>query len=312
MDELAQAAFEALRAQFGRHDGHRAAHAKGRWAQGTITGLEGATALCRAPLFDGTPHRALVRFSNGSGDPSAHDGTRDGRGMAVKVFLADGSDTDLVTLTVPSFMVATPEDFVELLGLVRPDPETGQPDLARLGPFLEARPATAAAIQARFSIGPTASYLAHEYNGIHSFRWTAADGTQRWVRTRFVPEGGVEELTDEDAQARDADFLAADLRERLAAGPAAFTVVARIAAAGDAIDDPTLPWPEERESVAVARLVLEQAIDSPETASDIHVFDPLRLCDGIEPSADRILHFRRRVYDLSARARWTPDTAAVV
>ncbi len=50
--------------------------------------------------------------------------------------------------------------------------------------------------------------------------------------------------------------------------------------------------------------MLERAVDSPETPDDIHVFDPLRLCDGIEPSDDPILHFRRRAYDVSARRRW--------
>jgi hypothetical protein len=41
------------------------------------------------------------------------------------------------------------------------------------------------------------------------------------------------------------------------------------------------------------------------TPSDIRVFDPMRLCEGIEPSADPILAFRPKVYDVSARGRWT-------
>lgn len=306
MDSLAQDAFDVLQATFGRHERTRVTHAKGRWAQGTFTPAPGAGRVGSAPFLDGEPVRALVRFSNGSGDPGKHDGIRDGRGMAVKLFLPDGSDTDMVCLSVPFFMARTPEDFVELIRLVKPDPETGQPDFARLGPFLEAHPETAAAIQARFAYGPPASYLTLVYNGIHAFRWTAADGTRRWVRTRFVPDATEPDLDDEAAMARDPEYLAADLAGRLAAGPAGFTLHARIASDEDPVDDPTAAWPEERESVPVGRLELDRAIDDPETPSDIHVFDPLRLCRGIEPSDDPILHFRRRVYDLSARARWTP------
>ena len=51
-----------------------------------------------------------------------------------------------------------------------------------------------------------------------TFRWSAADGTAHWVRTRWMPDGGDETLTDEEAQQRDRDYLAADLRDRLAAG----------------------------------------------------------------------------------------------
>jgi catalase len=48
-------------------------------------------------------------------------------------------------------------------------------------------------------------------------------------------------------------------------------------------------------------------IESPETGEDIHVFDPMRLTDGIEPSDDPILRFRPRAYDVSARRRWSGD-----
>ncbi len=122
-----------------------------------------------------------------------------------------------------------------------------------------------------------------------------------------MPDGGVETLTDEDAQARDRDYLAADLRGRLARGQASFTLLARLAQPGDELDDPTSPWPEEREAVPVGHLVLERAIDAAETPSDIRVFDPMRLCDGIEPSGDPILAFRPKVYDVSARGRWSGE-----
>ncbi|MDQ1509528.1 MAG: catalase [Actinomycetota bacterium] len=304
--ELARAAIDAMHDAFGEHDG-RVVHVKGAWAEGTFTATPEGGALCRAPFLRGTPVPALVRFSNGGGNPDAHDGDRGGRGIAVKLHLDESVRTDLLGISVPFFTARSPSDFVAYVRLARRDPETGQPDLAAIGAFLEAHPETAAALGAAGALPPPASWLATSYNGIHTFRWIAPDGTAHWVRTRWIPDGGVETLTDEDAQARDPNYLTADLRDRLARGRASFTLLARLALPGDALDDPSAPWPEDREAVPVGHLVLERAIDTAETSSDIRVFDPMRVCDGIEPSGDPILHFRPKVYDVSARGRWTGE-----
>lgn len=304
--ELARDAVVAMHEAFGPHEG-RVVHVKGGWAEATFTGTPEGAALCRAPFLDGRPFRALVRFSNGGGNPVAHDGDRGGRGIAVKLYLDGGDRTDLLGISVPCFTARTPEDFVEYVKLARRDPDTGQPDMAAIGAFLEAHPETGAALAGAGAMPPPASWLAVTYNGIHAFRWSAADGSAHWVRTRWVPANGDETLTDEDAQQRDRDYLAADLRSRLAAGPSSFVLLARLAADGDPIDDPTAAWPEEREAIAVGHLEVERAIEPAETASDIRVFDPMRLCDGIEPSADPILRFRPKVYDVSARGRWSGE-----
>ena len=280
--DLPQAAITAMHEAFGPHPG-RVVHVKGGWAEGTFTGTPEGSALCRAPFLAGRPVRALVRFSNGGGNPDAHDGDRGGRGIAVKLYLDDDTRTDLLGISVPFFTARTPEDFVDYVKLARRDPDTGQPDMAAIGAFLEQH--------------PEMSYDAL-VTELH-------DATGNWVRTRWVPDAGEELLTDEDAQSRDRDYLAHDLRARLGRAPASFTLLARIAEAGDPIDDPTAPWPEERAAIAVGRLQVERAIEPAETERDIRVFDPTRVCDGIELSDDPILRFRPKVYDLSARGRWS-------
>ena len=117
-----------------------------------------------------------VRFSNGGGNPEAHDGDRGGRGIGVKLYLDNGERTDLLGISVPVFTARTPEDFVEYVRLARRDPDTGQPDMAAIGAFLAAHPETAAALGAAGAMPPPASWLAVTYNGIHAFRWSAADG----------------------------------------------------------------------------------------------------------------------------------------
>ena len=72
--------------------------------------------------------------------------------MAVKLYLPGEEKTDIVSVTRPTFFVRTPEDFVELMEARRPDPETGQPDMERLGAFLGAHPESAAAIQAALQV----------------------------------------------------------------------------------------------------------------------------------------------------------------
>ncbi|MGO9874160.1 MAG: catalase [Acidimicrobiia bacterium] len=280
--DLPRTAIAAMLAASGAHEG-RVVYVKGGWAEATFTGTPQSAALCRAPFLNGRSVDALVRFSNAGGDPAAHDGDPGGRGIAVKLYLDGGDRCDLLGISVPCFTARTPEDFVKYVQLARRDPDTGQPDMAKIATFLAAHPETAAALALAGAVPPPASWLAVTYNGIHAFRWSAADGRARWVRTRWVPTRGNEFLTDEDAHQRDRDYLAADLRRRLA--------------------DATAVWPDDREAVTVGRLVVEHAIEAPETASDIRVFDPMRLCDGIEASADPILQFRPKVYDLSARGR---------
>jgi len=304
--DLAHEAVRAMHEAFGPHEG-RVVHVKGGWAEATFTGTPEGADLCRAEFLDGRSFPAVVRFSNGGGNPDAHDGDRGGRGIGVKLHLDDSRRTDLLGISVPMFTARTPADFVDYVKLARRDPDTGQPDMAAIGAFLAAHPETAAALAAAGAMPPPASWLAVTYNGIHAFRWSSAGGRAAWVRTRWVPEGGDETLTDEDAQSRDPNYLAADLHRRLASGPASFVLQARLAAADDPVDDPTAAWPEEREAVAVGKLCVERAIGAPETASDVRVFDPMRLCDGIEPSADPILAFRPQVYDVSARGRWSGE-----
>ena len=287
----------------GRHEGTRAVHAKGLLCAGMFTATAEGAALTRAAHMRGYPVRATVRFSNGGGDPGAPDYAKDGRGLAVKLYLEDGSRTDMVALTLPQFFARTPEDFLEFTRARKPDPETGRPDMQKLGAFLEAHPEALPAIQHALGQPAPASYARLTYHGIHAFRWTADDGAERWVRFSFVPVGGEEGLSDEDARAAGADYLQTELRERLASGPVEFDLDVTIAAAADDPDDPTVAWPDDRERVRVGRLRIDDLDDSRERDGDVLVFDPTRVTDGIDLSDDRILRFRPDAYAVSVERR---------
>ena len=298
MDRLAEEAVDAINAIAGRHEGHRAAHAKGTLVTGTFTPADAG--LTTAAHMGSEPVRVTARFSNGGGSPAIPDYAREGRGLAVKFYLPDGSKTDIVALNLPCFFARTPEDFLEFTRARKPDPETGQPDFAKVGAWLEKYPEAGPSIQAAVSAEPPESYATVLYNSIHAFRWTAPDGTERWVRYCFEPEEGERTLSDEDAKARGRDYLQEELAGR---GSTAFRFVVVIAGDGDVVDDATVEWPSGRERVEVGRLELTGLETEREQGGDILVFDPTRVTDGIEPSDDPILLFRPRAYSASVTRR---------
>ncbi len=302
-DSLAREAVDVINAASGTKDGFRAAHAKGTVLSGSFTATPEAAALTRAPHMQGDPVDVTVRFSNGAGDPDAPDyAAREGRGMSAKFNLPDGAKTDIVALSLPSFFVRTPEDFVEFTRTRVPDPETGEPDMQKIGAFLEAHQEALPAIQFVLGAKPPVSYATTAYNSIHSFKWVNADGEERFVRYRWEPEAGAQALEPEEAKERGRGYLQEEIAERVRDG-AAFRLFVVIADDGDAVDDPTIAWPAEREKVEVGRLELTGIDESRERDGDVMVMDPSRVVDGIELSGDQILRFRPHAYAVSVERR---------
>jgi catalase len=309
--DLAKRLVDTLHAVHGEHPGNRAAHAKGSCVRGTFTATADAARLTRAAHMQGAPVPATVRFSNGSGIPAFPDYARsDGRGIAVKFDLPDGTHADMVGLTLPVFFARDPEEFMEFLTVTRPDPETKQPDLAAIGGFLERHPETQAALNAAMSPELPASYVRVRYNGIHAFGLINAAGESRWVRYRWEPELGEGTITSDEARAGGREYLQDELRSRLAEGAVGLRLVFVLAADGDPLTDPTAAWPEDRETVIAGRL--EITTSEPADTCDRLVFDPTNVVDGISCSEDPILHARSVAYarSFAARRGITPPSPA--
>ena len=300
--DLYERLVDAANAVFGAHPGWRALHAKGSWARGTFTATAEAASLSRAEHLRGDPIEALARFSNASGNPEAHDAERDGRGLAVKLRF-DGGETDILTTTSPTFITRTPEQFLKLMSLRRPDRETGQPDMEKLGAFFGAHPESQTAVQAVVMREPLASFATATYYSPHAFALVDADGARSWVRYRWRPEAGERRMSDDDAQARGRDYLHDELADRLRAETIAFELCLQLAEGDDPLDDPTAVWPEERRLVVAGRLDLIELVDDPERDGHIDVFDPTRIVDGIELSEDPVLLARPHAYSVSAHRR---------
>ncbi|MEY2451561.1 MAG: catalase [Acidimicrobiaceae bacterium] len=302
-EDLSDRLVDALNGAYGVHAGHRAAHAKGVLCAATFTATSAAGAISRAVHFRGEPVRAHVRFSNGGGDPTVPDTTRDARGIALKLYLEDGTTTDVIGITLPCFFVRTPEDLIEFNIARRPDPETGAPDMAKVGAFLGEHPETVPAVTAAITLPMPASYASLTYHAIHAFKFVATDGRVTPARYHFVPATGDASISDEEAAARGEHYLRDELEERLASGPAVFYIDLEVAADGDPIDDPTAIWPDDRERVRVGELEITALAFDREQDGDVLVFDPSRVTDGIELSDDKILLARSGAYRSSVTRR---------
>ena len=101
--------------------------------------------------------------------------------------------------------------------------------------------------------------------------------TERWIRFSFRPLAGVAGLSDEEAAERSDDYLQEEIRERLAREPVEFELEVAIAREGDDPDDPTEPWPDDRERVVVGTLRVEELDRTRERDGDVLVFDPTRV-----------------------------------
>ena len=303
-DELYEQIVDALNAVHGGPREGRAAHAKGVFCSGSFTATPRAGELSSAAHLQGEPVRVTARFSNGSGNPEAEDADRrDGRGLAVKFDLPDDQITDIVSVSIPVFFVRTPEDFLGFLEARKPDPETGEMDMEKVGAFLGEHPETQAAVQLILpALTPPRSFATCAYNGLHAFALVDGSGRKTWVRYSWKPEAGEATLSEEEIEAADRDYLQDEIRERLGREPVRFTLTAKLAAEGDPLDDPTQVWPDDREMVDLGRLELTEAIEGVEAEGPV-VFDPVNLTAGIELAPDQIVTARSKAYSVSAERR---------
>jgi catalase len=290
---------ETMRTVAGPHPGFRPVHAKGIVCSGTFRAAPTARGVSRAPHLQGQAVPTVMRFSNASGDPDVHDGIPNARALAVKFQLPDGKNADILALHIEGFPARTPEEFLAFLRAQLPDPATGQPVPDAVPRFLESHPATRAFIE-RLTKKPVPASLGQTcYYAEHAFKFTAADGSSRFGRYRWIPEAEEAYLSPDDARKRSANFLREELETRLKNGPVAFRLVLQLAGEADPTDDVTALWPADRPVVELGRLEITRI--SPTGAADERslVFDPTKVTDGIVLSADPMPPARSAAYSIS-------------
>ena len=206
----------------------------------------------------------------------------DVRGLAVKMYLPDGSRYDIVAQSAPRFPTHGPDGFVELLRAQR-------------------RPAALWKMPLWLARNPSA--VAGLPRNLAALRFMDSDGGSRYVRYTWIPEAGDVRIGAREAKSRGPDYLQEDIRRRVQQGSVRFWLELQIAGPRDDVNDPAAAWPSERERVRAGTLELTAIDTEREQGDDVLVFDPTREVDGIELSDDPVLRFRRDAYADSVARR---------
>lgn len=285
---------------------HRPSHPKGTCAAGFFEGTAEGARLSVSPSFSGQRIPTVIRFGIGGG-PTAADTSRSTRSLAIRFQVPNGTAWDMANISVPIFGAPTPEALVEGLRVRRPDPATGRPNQAAIDAFVAANPKTT--LQGRWlaANAPPASWATTPYWGVNTFRFRGADGEVRAARWVFEPVAGTQRLSDEQMRSMPADFLADELRGRVAQSPVAFDMMLIFPQAGDDLNDPTTAWPDDRQRVTVGRLTVSEVAPAAGGACDRISFLALANSPGVEFSDDPTLRARPAPYAISLSKRTRPQ-----
>lgn len=294
---------DALEGVGGKQPTFRRSFAKGVCARGHFVGNTVGRSLSSSAAFSGARIPAVIRFSVGGGSPKASDKSKSVRGLAVAMELPDGEQWQTANVSAPVFFVSRPEQVVPFLKARTPDPATGKPDPAQLKAFNEAHPDTTRQGAYLAKTPVPASYAGAQFWSTNAFEFVNAKGEGRYARWQFVPVGGQEWLSEAQMKSLPDEFLADELRQRVARGPVVFDFKLQLAEAGDNLLNPTEAWPDSRLLLPAGQLVVEQVEPGPGGACDKITFNPVILPKGIQPSADPVLNARAAPYGVSLGRR---------
>jgi catalase len=298
-------AAEALRAfddLNGSQPGYRPAHAKGALVAGRFTPSPEAATLTRAPHIERSSTPITVRFSDFAGVPAVPDNHPDAspRGIAIRFHLAEHIHTDIIAHSVDGFPVRTAEEFVEFLRAIH----ASGPDAPKPTPieaFLGAHPAAM-----EFVLKPKplpVSFVKESFFAVNAYKFVNKDGVVKYGRYRIRPDGANQYLDAGAAAKQSPNFLFEEIAATLGNGPVKMRIAVQLAAPGDAVDNSTVHWPEDRPQVEFGSIELVGMLPNNDAEQQHIIFDPIPRVDGIEPSGDPLLEPRADVYRVSGRRR---------
>ncbi|NKJ19903.1 catalase family peroxidase [Dyella sp. SG609] len=298
----AQKLVDQLQSNAGVHPGYRRNHAKGVCVAGTFTGNGALQSYSKAQVFAPGVVPVVGRFAIPGGNPYAPDSSAPIRSMALRLTQPNGQQWRTGMNSMPVFPVATPQAFYELLQAQQPDPASGKPDQAKVGAFFGAHPEAGAFLAWVKTAKPSPSYAVDSYWSLNAFELVDAQGAHHPVRWRMVPEARAD-----GSAGQGEDYLAADLVQRLAAGPLRWHLLVTLADPGDPTSDATKAWPASRREIDAGTLELTstQPQDSG-PCRDVN-YDPLVLPDGIQASDDPLLPARSAAYAASYLRRTSEE-----
>lgn len=201
----------------------RRMHAKGSGAFGTFKVTHDITQYTKAKIFSeiGKETEMFIRFSTVAGERGAADAERDIRGFAMKYYTEEGN-WDLVGNNTPVFFFRDPLKFPDLNHAVKRDPKTNMRNANNNWDFWSSLPEALHQVTITMSDrGIPVSYRNMHGFGSHTYSMINENNELVWVKFHLVCQQGIENLTDEEAEAlvgRDRESHQRDLFEAIKAG----------------------------------------------------------------------------------------------
>ncbi|MGJ9459396.1 catalase [Oceanobacillus sp. CF4.6] len=198
----------------------RRMHAKGSGAYGTLTITNDITKYTKASIFSevGKKTDMFARFSTVAGERGAADDERDIRGTALKFYTEEGN-WDLVGNNTPVFFFREPKRFPDLNHVVKRDPKTNMHNPEANWDFWTNLPEALHQVSIVMSDrGIPKTFRNMNLFGSHAYSMFNADNERTWVKFHFYTEQGIENLTDQEAEAvvgKDRESNQKDLYENI-------------------------------------------------------------------------------------------------
>lgn len=278
-------------------------HAKGQLVKGTFTPSKDAHKLSKAPIFTNASTPLIMRYSTDTGLKDLPDNGENGsRGFAIRFVLSEDGHThyDIITNNAYGFVVSTGEGFLDQFKAMRD---------GKMEDFLNAYP-HARYFMENQSPAHSYSFATEQWHSIHAFKFTNAEGKERFFRWRLVPWQGVMKHSKADAAKQSKNYQFDDLEWRIKNNkPIRYRLLAQLAEPGDPTNDSTKVWPETNEFAEMGEIVIDKLWSMDEGESHGReqkkiIYDPMpRYIEGIDESDDPLIQVRTAVYLISGRIR---------
>jgi catalase len=181
----------------------RRMHAKGAGAFGTFTVTHDITNYTKAKIFSevGKSTPMFARFSTVAGERGAADAERDIRGFAMKFYTEEGN-WDLVGNNTPVFFLRDPLKFPDLNHAIKRDPRTGVRSADSNWDFWTNLPEALHQVTVVMSDRGIPRTFRHMHGfGSHTYSFINAEKKRFWVKFTLKTQQGIQNLTDQEAEA---------------------------------------------------------------------------------------------------------------
>ena len=242
----------------------------------------------------------MVRFSNFTGIPTSRTMWRPPTRGAWRSSSSapDGATTDIVGHSFNGFPVPTSEEFrLFLLSLGASGPNATKP--TALDHYLDTHPIAKTFLTTQHT---PASYGLITYFGVNSFKFTNRQGESHFIRYQCVPDDGEQFLAPDELARKSPQYLAEEIKARVAEHPVSFKLYAQVAEEGDQIENPAVAWPDTRRRVLLGTSgSVKTAANTPEDHK-VLVFNPGNIPDGIQNGRPHA-GLRKAAYPISVKER---------